>query len=106
MARSGADWREKVVPVTAILTLGLGLFAMFLGIEWFWMIFIFGFAVVVPLVAILLDQGDDEEASSDERSPRSDRQDALETLRERYARGNSTTWSSSGGSRNCWKTSP
>ena len=86
MARFGENWREKITGVAAILTLGLGLTALFLGIEWFWMIFVFGFAVVVPLLAILLETGEETE-STDEPSGQPDEQDALETLRDRYARG-------------------
>lgn len=86
MARSGESWREKIVAVAAILTLGLGLTALFLGVEWFWMIFVIGFAVVVPILAILLEE-DEETESTDEPSGQTDEQDALETLRDRYARG-------------------
>lgn len=83
MARS--NWREKSVAVAAILTLGLGLLALFLGIDRFWIIFVIGWVVVVPLLAILFEPETDEE-SDDEPSVHTD-QDALETLRDRYARG-------------------
>lgn len=85
-ARSGESWREKAVPVAAILTLGLGIFAFLLGFEWFWMVFVLGWIVVVPILAVLFDESEDDMAL-DDRSSGSDRQDALETLRDRYARG-------------------
>lgn len=86
MARSGETWREKLVAVSAILTLGLGLTALFLGFDWFWMVFVIGWVVVVPVLAILLEPGEETEATDEPPAQTSD-QDALETLRDRYARG-------------------
>jgi uncharacterized membrane protein len=85
MARPGASWREKSVPVAAILTLGVGIFAFLLGFEWFWMVFVLGWIVVVPLLAILFDESEVDRAL--DGSSGSEPEDALETLRDRYARG-------------------
>ncbi|GAA0459170.1 SHOCT domain-containing protein [Halococcus dombrowskii] len=96
---------ENATEITSSLIVGLGLLALFTG--WspipFWVIFAVGFAVVVPTVARLAG----EEERSDERNDRdgqwkdserhyeepsagADTEDALETLRERYARGDLT----------------
>ena len=96
---------ENATEITSSLIVGLGLLALFTG--WspipFWVIFAVGFAVVVPTVARLAG----EEERSDERNDRdgqwkgserrheepstgANTEDALETLRERYARGDLT----------------
>lgn len=96
------DLGERLTGATAIGVLGVALTAMFLGYDWFWMVFVIGYAVVLPLVAILTG-ADGEEAGADWQ-PETDgadadveadvgtaeptsKQDALELLRERYARG-------------------
>lgn len=98
------DGENALVKVTAFVVLGLGLTALFLGFEWFWLVFVIGFAVFVPIAAELADEfGVGTDAA--ERHQRSDRrppdsgpaadstadsasaQDALDTLRDRYARG-------------------
>lgn len=84
-------WGEKLEESIGILTLGAGLLALFLGIDNWWVIFVVGWVVLTPLADILFD-GDEEtdrttdgEASDDETT-----EDALETLRDRYARGELT----------------
>ncbi|MEF8841568.1 MAG: hypothetical protein V5A62_08070 [Haloarculaceae archaeon] len=62
--------RGELPGVVAVLVLGLGLADLFLdvvpGVP-FWVIFIIGFAVVLPLVGILFDE-DDEYATDAEPS--------------------------------------
>jgi uncharacterized membrane protein len=87
--------REELPGVVAVLVLGLGLADLFLnvvpGIP-FWVIFIIGFAVVLPLVGILFDE-DDEYATGTEpsagrnREGEQEQEDALERLKRRYAEG-------------------
>lgn len=98
------DWRDRAVPVAALLVLGVGFVGMFLSIEWFWMVWVLGFAVVVPMLAVLLGVDDEEEPTSgpagkttrdagdasEYRGTDETGADALETLRERYARGDLT----------------
>jgi uncharacterized membrane protein len=88
------DWRARTVSVASILVLGAGFVAMFFEISWFWMIWVLGYTVFVPLLAITLgvDDEESEETAHDEREePRTDTgSDALETLRDRYARGELT----------------
>lgn len=94
MRVDGDDW----AGVVSILTLGAGLLALFLGFEWFWMVFVLGWVVLTPLAAMLADDDADEwdefakEAaadviSDDASDTAGSKQDALETLRDRYARG-------------------
>lgn len=86
----------RLTAATSILTLGLGLGALFLGFEWFWMVFVLGWVVVTPLVAVLFGEPDDEweeyakEAAGvyeTDTGHEPSKEDALETLRDRYARG-------------------
>ena len=100
---------ENATEITSMLVVGLGLLALFTGFSQipFWVIFAVGFAVVVPIVAILTgDEGGDWEWWNDEHSnwwgwdgnrrpeQSTEREkpstDALSTLRERYARGELT----------------
>ncbi len=91
--------------IASLLVLGLGLASLFglVPIGPFWAIFAIGFAVVVPLVAILEDRlrGRDEGTPSESDDVRSDARQAddydrdhdesvdaaLDRLRDRYARG-------------------
>lgn len=104
---------EKLTEIAGVLTFGLGLTALFMGVSQWWLIFIIGWFVVTPLLSILFDKSEAERAvretvtqevtesveaavsGSDERGTRTtragsaaqDREDALSLLRERYARG-------------------
>lgn len=92
---------HKLEKVLSILTLGAGLLALFLGVENWWLVFVVGFAVLVPLVQVLFDDapfgdlgassegyfGTSNERRADESRDTSDTRDALDTLRDRYARG-------------------
>ncbi|MCO8243113.1 MULTISPECIES: SHOCT domain-containing protein [unclassified Haladaptatus] len=92
---------DQIPPLVAIAVLGAGLLALFLGYSWFWMVFVFGFAVVLPLLTILSQSFSerqrtrrkrDHQRYDDRQTDRTgkrndDRQDALDTLRDRYARG-------------------
>jgi uncharacterized membrane protein len=90
------DVGERLVPATVFLVLGGGFVALALGFGWFWWVWVIGYAVVLPLVAVLTgpegppvpptpgDRGQSDR--EDEEST----QDALDALRERYARGELT----------------
>lgn len=87
-----ASMLEEAPAITVFLVLGTGMVALFTGRPWWWMVFPVGFAVVLPLVAILSDTfapdvDAADERDGDEQSERDDTQDALDTLRNRYARG-------------------
>lgn len=93
--------RENATEVTATLVTGIWLAAMFTGQGWWLAALLFGYVVVVPMVALLFGDEDDvrewwtedeidpetlEEASEEEPSAG----DALERLRDRYAAGELT----------------
>ncbi|PSP83436.1 hypothetical protein BRC83_07040 [Halobacteriales archaeon QS_1_68_17] len=90
--------REEPTGATALLLLALGLTALFLGVDNFWIIFAVGYGAVVPLVSFLT--GDDEGAEPREEATDEVRQrhadgdaatdEALERLRRRYAEGELT----------------
>lgn len=90
--------RENASGVVATLVTGTWLAAMFTGQDWWLAAMLVGYVVVVPITGILFG---DEDAVEDRRDGRSrDRrerdatddstQDALETLRQRYAQGDLT----------------
>lgn len=86
---------ENITGIVSMLVLGLGFVALFAGVEYFFLIWILGFAVVVPIVAMLFENEDESESPTEhaDRVPRrsdDDTNDALATLRERYARGDLT----------------
>lgn len=98
----GDDWDEDGgwAGIASLLVLGLGLASLFglLPIGPFWAIFAIGFAVVVPLVAILEQRYRESRApaaptESELRREETDRSDdeefgdALARIRDRYARG-------------------
>ena len=86
---------EGSAGVASMLVLTVGLAALFLDQWWFWVVFVVGFAGVVPLVAVL--SKDDDESGKPSETPHDggetteeSRTEALETLRDRYARGELT----------------
>ena len=86
---------EGSAGVASMLVLTVGLAALFLNQSRFWVVFAVGFAGVVPLVA-MLSKGDEETEKASEtphdvdETTEASRTEALETLRERYARGELT----------------
>lgn len=86
--------RNEAFGIIALLTLGLGFVGMVAGIEYFFVIWVLGFAVVLPILGILFGETDtDKELDMNrERTTEDDQRtesstDALTTLRNRYARG-------------------
>ncbi|MCU4717298.1 SHOCT domain-containing protein [Halapricum hydrolyticum] len=91
--------RENLTGIVSVLVTGIWLAAMFTGQGWWLPFMLFGYIVIVPLTALLFgDEDDVAEWWDDEDSVEStkakehtdDQLDALETLRERYARGELT----------------
>lgn len=102
--------RENATEIAGTAVTGLWLAALFTGQSWWLAALLIGYVVVVPLVALLFGDEDDVdewwddgwedlwswgETESDEPtrtadSARPNNRDALETLRERYARGELT----------------
>jgi len=75
-----------VAGVVSALTFAVGFGLLALGVWWFWIVFPVGFAGVLPAALGLtrLYRTGDETV---DQSTAATEQDALETLRERYARG-------------------
>lgn len=66
---------NALVKLSALLVLGVGLTALFLGYSWFWIVFAVGFAVFVPLVKLATEELGVAGAGSDSTaSSRSERQ--------------------------------
>jgi len=93
------DSQGKASAITSLLVLGAGLLALFLDVPNWWLVFVIGYAVVLPIVAIIFDEDDGDVLDETDRRmddalagrgneavPDSKR-DAMETLRERYAQG-------------------
>lgn len=93
---------QRLTAASGTLTFGVGLVALFMGISNWWLVFVVGWFVVTPLLAILFDAEDEvdqdwtdhderqHEATTESGAKRQvgdSKQDALETLRDRYARG-------------------
>lgn len=85
---------EQLVAIVAVGTFGVGTLAAIAGVDNAWMIFVAGWFLAVPILAIVSDglqelvsreEPDRATASADEATDET--ADALETLRERYARG-------------------
>ncbi|MFC4245594.1 SHOCT domain-containing protein [Natribaculum luteum] len=95
--------RENATEIVSILVTGIWLAAMVTDQSWWFAALLVGYVVVVPLVAILFDDETDRRERHDDRSSEdatadattsdraaADDRDALETLRDRYARGELT----------------
>lgn len=85
--------KHPLVKLTSLAVLGLGLTLLFLGVDLFWLVFVVGFAVVVPIVKVVTEEfgvgrGADERIrrTPDSASDPDSTRDALDALRERYAR--------------------
>jgi len=98
MAPSPADdlGENTLVKLVSIAIVGVGLLALFTGQNWFWMVFALGFAVLVPIVKLVSDEFDVGVGTNrtgrteSERTTPESKQDELDTLRDRYARGELT----------------
>jgi uncharacterized membrane protein len=106
MSTSCAQSSDDLIGIMPLLVLGAGFVALFAGFDYFYVIWIIGFTVLVPITAILLDgngEREDEWTAEDtqhgtehdstttaQSSSSPSTQDALSTLRERYANGELT----------------
>lgn len=96
---------DDLTSIVSLLVLGAGFIALFAGVNYFFLIWIVGFTVLVPIVDILSDETGDEddkwndtdtqhktehESTATDSQSSTSTQDALSTLRERYARGDLT----------------
>ncbi|WP_435196841.1 SHOCT domain-containing protein [Natronomonas sp. EA1] len=72
--------RENAEGLFAMLVLGAGFLALFSGQSWFWMVWVVGFAVLLPIFAMLVESDETEPDGEPEATP-------LEDLKRRYANG-------------------
>lgn len=100
----GQRLRENATGIASTVVTGVWLAAMFLGYDWWLAALLFGYIVVVPVVAMLFGDNEDVEEwvddaeSETERTTREETNGAadgddetpLETLRRRYAAGELT----------------
>jgi uncharacterized membrane protein len=88
--------RENLTGVVSVLVTGIWLAALFLDLEWWLPFMLFGYIALVPITAILFGEEEnatgwrDEETDTREDDETDEEADALEELRERYARGELT----------------
>jgi len=93
------DGSRSYTGAASLLVLAVAFTGLFLGVENWWVAFVVGYGAVVPLIAMLTGEDEESEeaehiadATTDDRArDRTDasdsKSDALDTLRERYARG-------------------
>lgn len=87
--------RENLTEIVSVLVTGVWLAALFAGQSWWLGFMLFGYIVIVPITGLLAgDQetitewwGDQEKGSTSEEPSE---EEALQTLRKRYARGELT----------------
>ncbi|WP_227131907.1 SHOCT domain-containing protein [Halorubellus salinus] len=92
----------RYTEIASLLVLGVTFGALFLNVDNWWLGFVIGYGVVVPLVSLLTGEDDESEDVHEETDRRMDealggrgrvedapasKRDAMETLRERYAQG-------------------
>lgn len=91
--------RENLTGIVSVVITATWLAALLTGQSWWLAFMLVGYIAVVPIVALLFgDEGDraewwsDREPTESERTAtvESDRRDALQTIRDRYARGELT----------------
>ena len=88
-----ARLRENATRIATVLVTGTWLVALFSGQGWWLPVMLFGYVVAVPLVALLFgDREDVAEWWGDGAAStvEDDREDPIEALRVRYARGELT----------------
>jgi uncharacterized membrane protein len=98
MSTPAQRFRENITGIVSTLVTGIWLAALFLDFEWWLPFMLFGYIVIVPVTAMLFEEDEDEEVTTDHsraedatRSTASDsNEDALQTLRDRYASGELT----------------
>lgn len=90
--------RDNITEITSLVVTGVWLTALLTGQGWWLPALLVGYVVVVPVVAMVFDDKEDDHtdedrgdaASADSRQHHDHEgsaRDALETLRDRYARG-------------------
>jgi hypothetical protein len=89
---------KNAIGVASMLIFALGFVALLVGFNYFFLIWAIGYPTVLPLVAMLSDDDEDEptgqkpdyETHGPTKHSDDETTDALDTLRDRYARGELT----------------
>ena len=93
MSDIGAQVRANLTELVSVLITGTWLVALFTGQEWWLPLMLFGYIVIVPVTALLVGDQDTVTqwwSNEDHASTPSSDESALQTLRDRYARGELT----------------
>jgi uncharacterized membrane protein len=111
MSSPARRFSENASSIVSVLITGIWLGALFTGQGWWLPFMLVGYVAIVPLVAILFDEDETEEAGTEsgeqweqsanrqteygtgeasDRGTEQTSEDALQTLRDRYARGELT----------------
>ena len=85
-------FRRNATGIAGTVVTGTWLAAMFLNVEWWLPLMLFGYVVVVPVVAIAFEEEEADERAEDGAGDEESEQtrDALDRLRSRYADGDLT----------------
>ena len=86
---------QNATGIAAVTVTGTWLAALMLGFNWWLGFMLFGYIVIVPVVAMLFDEEDElvhakKSPSAADESDIEDTADALDRLRSRYANGDLT----------------
>ena len=82
--------QDDIFGILALLILGAGFVGMFAGVPYFFLIWVLGFAVVLPILGILLYETDTDSELTENEQGEDLPTDPLTSLRDRYARGDLT----------------
>lgn len=81
---------EIVFGAVSAITFLVGFGLMFAGVQFFWVAFVVGFAGVLPMALGIVNHYQQKESNAEEMDTGAETEDALEELRQRYARGEFT----------------
>ena len=87
--------RENVSGIVSVLVTAIWMGALVTGQDWWLAALLVGYIAVIPITSMLFGDEEEEAAEASTAEDRTssmdtDQQDALQTLRERYARGDLT----------------
>lgn len=86
---SELSW-DEMLAIFVLLTLGAGFVAMAAGMPYFFLIWVLGFAVVLPIAGILFPEDDADSELAEDKQIADVSTDPLTSLRDQYARGDLT----------------
>jgi uncharacterized membrane protein len=101
MSTPAQRFRENITSIVSTLVTGIWLAALLLDFEWWLPFMLFGYIVIIPITAMVFGEEEEDELATDQAerddaaTPRDStatdsNEDALQTLRDRYAKGELT----------------